>query len=36
MVFVDVPMPDLDRFGMIDQIDGTRLPLFVFVKGYGE
>jgi two-component system LytT family response regulator len=36
IVFVDVQMPSLDGFGMIDQIAGTRLPLFVFVTGYGE
>jgi two-component system, LytTR family, response regulator len=36
IVFVDVQMPGLDGFGMIDQIPGTRLPLFVFVTGYGE
>ena len=36
IVFVDVQMPGLDGFGMIDQIDGTRLPLFVFVTGYVE
>jgi two-component system LytT family response regulator len=36
IVFVDVQMPGLDGFGMIDQIAGTQLPLFVFVTGYGE
>jgi two-component system LytT family response regulator len=36
IVFVDVQMPGLDGFGMINQIAGTRLPLFVFVTGYGE
>jgi two-component system, LytTR family, response regulator len=36
IVFVDVQMPALDGFGMIDQIAGARLPLFVFVTGYGE
>jgi two-component system, LytTR family, response regulator len=36
IVFVDVQMPGLDGFGMIDQIAGARLPLFVFVTGYGE
>jgi len=36
IVFVDVQMPGLDGFGMIDQIAGTRLPLFVFVTGYSE
>jgi two-component system, LytTR family, response regulator len=36
IVFVDVQMPGLDGFGMIEQVDGTRMPLFVFVTGYGE
>jgi two-component system, LytTR family, response regulator len=36
IVFVDVQMPGLDGFGMIEQIDGTRPPLFIFVTGYGE
>jgi two-component system, LytTR family, response regulator len=36
IVFVDVQMPGLDGFGMIDQTAGARLPLFVFVTGYGE
>ncbi|HTV14698.1 MAG TPA: LytTR family DNA-binding domain-containing protein [Acidobacteriaceae bacterium] len=36
IVFVDVQMPGLDGFGMIDRIAGIRMPLFVFVTGYGE
>src|SRR5271155_1888970 len=36
IVFVDIQMPGLDGFGMIDQIARTQLPLFVFVTGYGE
>jgi two-component system, LytTR family, response regulator len=36
LVFVDVQMPGLDGFGMIDKIAGTHTPLFVFVTGYGE
>ncbi len=36
LVFVDVQMPGLDGFGMIDQIAEARSPLFVFVTGYGE
>jgi len=36
IVFIDVQMPGLDGFGMIDQIAEPRLPLFVFVTGYGE
>ena len=36
IVFVDIQMPGLDGFGMIDRIAGTRSPLFVFVTGYSE
>ena len=36
IVFVDIQMPGLDGFGMIDQIAGTLPPLFVFVTGYSE
>jgi two-component system LytT family response regulator len=36
IVFVDIQMPGLDGFGMIDQIVGSKPPLFVFVTGYSE
>src|ERR1700733_13721270 len=36
IVFVDIQMPGLDGFGMIDQISGSRAPLFVFVTSYSE
>lgn len=36
IVFLDIQMPGLDGFGMIDQIDGPRPPLFIFVTGYSE
>jgi two-component system LytT family response regulator len=36
IVFVDIQMPGLDGFGMIDQIAGARPPLFIFVTGYSE
>jgi two-component system LytT family response regulator len=36
IVFLDIQMPGLDGFGMIDEVSGTRLPLFVFVTGYSE
>src|ERR1700678_3557506 len=36
IVFVDIQMPGLDGFGMIDQSAGSRPPLFVFVTGYSE
>ena len=36
IVFVDIQMPGLDGFGMIDQIAGSRPPLFIFVTSYSE
>jgi two-component system LytT family response regulator len=36
IVFVDIQMPELDGFAMIEQVAGSRSPLFVFVTGYGE
>jgi two-component system LytT family response regulator len=36
IVFVDIQMPGLDGFGMIDQIASSRPPLFVFVTSYSE
>jgi two-component system, LytTR family, response regulator len=36
IVFVDIQMPGLDGFGMLEQIAGGRAPLFVFVTGYSE
>src|ERR1700678_4151357 len=36
IVFVDIQMPGLDGFGMIDQVVGAQPPLFVFVTGYNE
>jgi two-component system LytT family response regulator len=36
IVFVDIQMPGLDGFGMIERIAGSRPPLFVFVTGYSE
>jgi two-component system, LytTR family, response regulator len=36
IVFVDIQMPGLDGFGMIDQIAGSKPPLFVFVTSYSE
>jgi two-component system, LytTR family, response regulator len=36
IVFVDIQMPDLDGFGMIEQIECAATPLFVFVTGYSE
>ena len=36
IVFVDIQMPGLDGFGMIDKVAMPRPPLFVFVTGYSE
>lgn len=36
IVFVDIQMPGMDGFGMIDRIAGAGLPLFIFVTGYSE
>ena len=36
IVFVDVQMPALDGFAMIDHIGVPTLPLFVFVTGHPE
>src|SRR5271154_6772519 len=36
IVFVDIQMPGPDGFGMIDQLAGSRPPLFIFVTGYSE
>ena len=36
IAFVDIRMPDLDGFGMIDRIGGGKPPLFVFVTGYDD
>jgi two-component system, LytTR family, response regulator len=36
IVFVDIQMPGLDGFGMIDRLAGERPPLFIFVTGYSE
>lgn len=36
IVFLDIQMPELDGFGMIDRVARSRAPLFIFVTGYGE
>jgi two-component system LytT family response regulator len=36
IVFVDIQMPGLDGFGMVDQLAGSRPPLFIFVTSYSE
>jgi two-component system, LytTR family, response regulator len=36
VVFLDVQMPDLDGFQLVERIEPMRLPLFIFVTGYSE
>ena len=36
IVFLDIQMPGLDGFGMIDRVTPARSPAFVFVTGYSE
>jgi two-component system, LytTR family, response regulator len=36
IVFVDIQMPGVDGFGMIDRLAAERSPLFIFVTGYSE
>lgn len=36
IAFVDIKMPGLDGFGMLDRLGGARPPLLVFVTGYDD
>src|SRR5271156_4251570 len=36
VVFLDIQMPDLDGFEMVERLEITKLPLFIFVTGYSE
>ena len=36
LVFLDVQMPDLDGFGVLDALAGEELPLVVFVTAYDQ
>ena len=36
VVFLDIQMPDLDGFHLVEQIEPSRSPLFIFVTGYSE
>ena len=36
MVFLDVQMPDLDGFGVLQQLEGIVLPAFVFVTAFDQ
>jgi two-component system LytT family response regulator len=36
VVFLDIQMPDLDGFAMVERLDSAKVPLFIFVTGYSE
>ncbi len=36
LVFLDVQMPELDGFGVIDAVGGSEMPLTVFVTAYDQ
>ena len=36
LVFLDVKMPELDGFGVIEALKGTRLPVIIFVTAYDQ
>lgn len=36
LVFLDIRMPGLDGFGVIDEIGIERMPLVIFLTAYGE
>ncbi|HWN96090.1 MAG TPA: LytTR family DNA-binding domain-containing protein [Methylomirabilota bacterium] len=36
LVFLDVRMPELDGFGVLEKLDGVRLPAFVFVTAHEQ
>ena len=36
LVFLDIQMPDLDGFAMVEQLESAKVPLFIFVTGYSE
>jgi two-component system, LytTR family, response regulator len=36
LVFLDIKMPELDGFGVLEALNGTRLPAVIFVTAYDE
>src|SRR5437879_1165783 len=36
LVFLDVQMPELDGFGVIEALEGQRMPAIVFVTAYDK
>jgi len=35
-VFLDVQMPELDGFGVLEALEGEPMPVVVFVTAYDE
>lgn len=36
IVFLDIQMPDIDGFGMIERLESSPVPLLIFVTGYSK
>jgi two-component system LytT family response regulator len=36
LVFLDIQMPGLDGFGMVEGVAAETSPMFIFVTGYSE
>jgi two-component system LytT family response regulator len=36
LVFLDIQMPALDGFELVEQVEIDRMPIFIFVTGYSE
>jgi two-component system, LytTR family, response regulator len=36
IVFLDIQMPDLDGLDLVERLESSNLPLFVFVTGFSE
>ncbi len=36
LVFLDVQMPELDGFGIVEEIGKTYMPVIIFITGFSE
>jgi two-component system LytT family response regulator len=36
VVFLDIEMPDLDRFGVLDSLPQDQWPIVIFTTAYGH